>query len=121
MSTTQQCKMTNAKCRGAWFLQTSALCILHSALKSRGPVVIGLAALAIGAGGDRPSLIEAARSTDRGTLRLLVQQGTNVNQTEADGTTALHWASYRDDLETAGQVIRVGATQNTRQALAGTH
>src|SRR4029450_5544931 len=79
----------------------ATLGIWHSALGWQGPILLGLAVIAIGAGGDRPSLIDAAKNSDRSTVRLLVQQGTNVNQTEADGTTALHWASYRDDLESA--------------------
>jgi uncharacterized protein len=83
-------------------------------------VPVTLAVLAIGAGGDRPSLIDAAKNSDRSTVRLLVQQGTNVNQTEADGTTALHWASYRDDLESAEVLIRAGAKVNAANDLGAT-
>jgi uncharacterized protein len=97
----------------------ATLGIWHSALGWQGPILLGLAVIAIGAG-DRPSLIDAAKNTDRGTLRLLVQQGTNVNQTEADGTTALHWASYRDDLESAEVLIRAGAKVNAANDLGAT-
>lgn len=37
-----------------------------------------------------------------------------------DGTTALHWASYRDDLERADQLIRAGANVNAANDLGAT-
>jgi ankyrin len=75
----------------------------------------------MGAGGaDRRSLIDAARSSDRVALRALLQQGANVNVAEADGTTALHWASYRDDLESADLLIRAGAKVNAANDLGAT-
>jgi ankyrin repeat protein len=46
--------------------------------------------------------------------------GTNVNAAEADGTTALHWASYRDDIETARLLIRSGARVNAANDLGAT-
>jgi ankyrin repeat protein len=49
-----------------------------------------------------------------------MQQGANVNATEADGTTALHWASYRDDVESADLLIRAGAKVNAANDLGVT-
>jgi ankyrin repeat protein len=69
---------------------------------------------------DRSPLIEAARNADRETIRRLVQQKTDVNTTEADGTTALHWASYRDDGESAEMLIRAGANVNAANDLGAT-
>ncbi len=83
-------------------------------------IPLQLAILLIGAGGDRPSLIDAAKRADSVALRLLVQQGANVNATEADGTTALHWASYRDDLDSADLLIRSGAKVNAATDLGAT-
>ena len=37
-----------------------------------------------------------------------------------DGTTALHWASYRDDLESADLLIRAGANVNAANDLGAT-
>src|SRR5207248_11568401 len=42
------------------------------------------------------SLLDAAKSADAGAVRALVEKKVDVNAAEADGTTALHWASYRD-------------------------
>ncbi len=65
-------------------------------------------------------LIDAARKAERDAVRALLQRGAKVNDTEADGTTALHWASYRDDLEIAGLLIRAGARVNAATDLGVT-
>ncbi len=46
-------------------------------------------------------LIDAVKNTEAKTVRLLLQQHADVNTTEADGFTALHWAAQRDNLEIA--------------------
>ena len=61
---------------------------------------------------DRPPLLDAARNGDTDALRALLQKKVDVNAAEADGSTALHWASYRDDPESAGLLIRAGAWVN---------
>ncbi len=53
-------------------------------------------------------------------LRALIQKSANVNATEEDGTTALHWASYRDDVESATMLIRAGAKVNAANDLGVT-
>ncbi len=68
----------------------------------------------------RPPLVDAARNADRDALRALLQKGANVNAAEADGTTALHWASYRDDVESADLLIRAGAKVNAANDLGAT-
>ena len=72
-------------------------------------IPLGLAVLLMGAGGRGPSLIDAAKNADRDAVRALLQQGASVSAAEADGTTALHWASYRDDVASADLLIRAGA------------
>jgi ankyrin repeat protein len=68
----------------------------------------------------RPPLIDAAQNGDTAALRALLQKKANVNVAEADGTTALHWASYRDDLATADLLIRAGAKVNAANDLGVT-
>jgi ankyrin repeat protein len=68
----------------------------------------------------RPLLIEAAKSGDKDVLKSLLQKHADVNVTEADGTTALHWASYHDDLEAADLLIRAGAKVNAANDLGAT-
>jgi ankyrin repeat protein len=72
------------------------------------------------AAGPRPALVDAAKNVDREAVRALLKQGASVNATDADGTTALHWASYRDDLETADLLIRAGAKVNAANDLGAT-
>jgi ankyrin len=83
-------------------------------------IACGLAVLLIGAGGGPPPLVDAARNADREALRALLQQGASVNAADADGTTALHWASYRDDVESADLLIRAGARVNAANDLGAT-
>jgi len=68
-----------------------------------------LSVLLIAAGGGGPLVIDAVRNLDKEALRALVQRKADVNAAEADGTTALHWAAYLDDVESADLLIRAGA------------
>ncbi len=86
----------------------------------RALVPVGLAALLLGAGGQRPALIDAAKSGDTELLRSLLKQGAKVDAVEGDGTTALHWASYRDNLESADLLIRAGAKIDAANDLGAT-
>jgi uncharacterized protein len=88
-------------------LRVVLLPVLFSAIVGAGPAA-------------RPALLDAARSGDRDTLRALLQKGASANAVEADGTTALHWASYRDDVEGAGLLIRAGAKVNAANDLGAT-
>jgi uncharacterized protein len=70
----------------------------------------------------RPPLVDAARRGDKAALQALVQKGSaaDVNAAEGDGTTALHWASYRDDVDSADLLIRAGARVNAANDLGAT-
>jgi ankyrin repeat protein len=80
-------------------------------------LALGAALLAAAA---RPPLSEAARNADRDAVRALIGQKADVNAAEADGSTALHWASYRDDVEAADLLLRAGARVNAATDLGVT-
>ena len=52
---------------------------------------------------------DAAMNGDAATLRALLQEKSDVNAPQVDGTTALHWAVYRGDLDVADLLIAAGA------------
>jgi ankyrin repeat protein len=47
---------------------------------------------------------------DRAAIRNLLERPTDVNASQPDGMTALHWAAYQDDLELVDRLLRAGAT-----------
>ena len=53
-------------------------------------IPIGLAGFLVGAAGDRPALVDAARNADKEALRALLRKKVDVNAAEGDGSTALH-------------------------------
>ena len=64
-----------------------------------------LAAASLLASGTEAYLADAAEHGDRAAVRELIAQGAAVNAAQVDGMTALHWAAYNDDLETAQLLI----------------
>ncbi len=62
-------------------------------------------------------LINAVKDGDKVALHSLLQKKVDVNAAEPDGTTALHWASYKDDVESADLLIRAGAKVNAANDL----
>src|SRR5579864_5539628 len=52
---------------------------------------------------------EAAQQGDGQAVRSLIEQKADVNASQGDGMTALHWAAFKDDLETAKLLLAAGA------------
>ena len=68
---------------------------------------------------DDQRLIEAVRSQDTAVVRALVPE-TDVNVSQPDGATALHWAAYRDDNESASLLLAAGANADAANELGVT-
>jgi uncharacterized protein len=83
-------------------------------------IPVGLAFLVMGVDGPYSPLIQAVKDGDKVALRALIQKKVDVNAPEPDGTTALHWASYRDDVESADLLLRAGAKPNAANDLGVT-
>jgi ankyrin repeat protein len=62
----------------------------------------------LAAGGDS-RLSEAAMRGDRSAVVSLLKQGVDIDGAQGDGSTALHWAAFNDDLETTRILIAAGA------------
>ena len=69
----------------------------------------GLALILLHAGtasdGAEVPLADSAEKSDRASIRALLERGVDVNQSQVDGMTALHWAAHLDDLETAKLLV----------------
>jgi ankyrin repeat protein len=68
-----------------------------------------LSAWSLAAAANDLRLIDAVKKSDTKAVRSLLAQHVNVNASEADGTTALHWAAQRDNLEITDLLIAAGA------------
>ena len=74
-----------------------------------GCCVIGVLLGVTSLGAARSDVADAAMAGDTAAVRTLLDKRADVNATQADGATALHWAAYRQDLEMANLLIRAGA------------
>ncbi|MFN7921562.1 MAG: ankyrin repeat domain-containing protein [Bryobacteraceae bacterium] len=74
--------------------------------------VTGLALLAAGIASANSPLADAAERRDAAAVRKLLASGAEVNSTQVDGTTALHWATYNDDADTVALLVRARADVN---------
>lgn len=66
-------------------------------------------ALALAVSANAKSLADAAEQRDVQGVRALLTAGVDVNATQVDGTTALHWAAYNGDAEMVAALIEAGA------------
>src|SRR5262245_15668755 len=55
-------------------------------------------------------LADAAEKKDRAKVAALLKKDVDVNASQADGMTALHWAVFHDDLPTATLLVKAGAS-----------
>ena len=82
-----------------------------------GWTITSLAASASAA--DQP-LADAAQRADWSVVRTLIEEGADVTARQGDGATALHWAAYWDEIESADLLIRSGANVNAANDLGVT-
>ena len=54
-------------------------------------------------------LLDAVRAGDTERARTLLAEGVDVDTSDGDGTTALHWVALNDDVDTARVLIDAGA------------
>jgi ankyrin repeat protein len=71
-----------------------------------------VAILSLAAAGADHQVADAVKARDAAALKALLKQSANVNAPQADGTTALHWAAYWDDIATVDLLLRSGANVN---------
>ncbi len=69
---------------------------------------------------DTPPLVAAAQLGDTSAVIALIEQDAAVDAAAADGTTALHWATYHDDAEAVSALLAAGADVNAANDLGTT-
>jgi uncharacterized protein len=80
--------------------------------KTTGLALIAFAVAGTAVAAERATLADAAERRDRAAIRAQLTRGVDVNETQTDGTTALHWAAHYDDAETAAVLVKAGANVN---------
>ena len=55
-------------------------------------------------------LLEAVKAGDQATVSARIAEGADVNASEADGTTPLHWAAYNSDVAITELLLGAGAS-----------
>jgi uncharacterized protein len=84
--------------------QTPCLC----SSRLCGFIALVLLSVSVGTAAESP-LADAVEKADRAVIRLLLKQHADINATQVDGMTALHWAAYLDDFETAKLLVKAQA------------
>src|SRR4051794_25975330 len=74
-----------------------------------GLVAVLLACTTVYTAGAGSDVADAVMKGDTAAVRKLLLAKADVNATQVDGATALHWAVYRDDVETADVLLKAGA------------
>jgi ankyrin repeat protein len=65
------------------------------------------------------SLPDAAMQGNKDAVRTLLKQGADVNTTQGDGMTALHWAAQKGDIELAKTLMYAGANVKAATRIGG--
>jgi uncharacterized protein len=65
-------------------------------------------------------LADAVQNKNTAAIRTLLNQKVDVNATQVDGATALHWAVKWDDAALVDQLIRAGANANVANRFGAT-
>ena len=96
---------------------------MHPHRSRRTVVVFLIVGIALGtsvAADSGSSLIQAVRSGSIDRVRELLRTGVDVNASQGDGATALHWAAHRSDVAATELLIRAGAEVNRANELGAT-
>ncbi len=82
-------------------------------------LALSLSTLTHAAAGAAASFVDAAMNGNRDAVRALLKDGADVNTTQADGMTALHWAAQKGDVELAKVLLYASANLKATTRIGG--
>ena len=82
-------------------------------------VALSLSTLTHAAPAGAAAFVEAAMNGNRDAVRALLKDGADVNTTQADGMTALHWAAQKGDVELAKVLLYASANVKATTRIGG--
>src|SRR5881398_886591 len=69
--------------------------------------------------GAAAAIVDAAMNGNRDAVRALLKDGGDVNTSQADGMTALHWAAQKGDVELAKVLLYASANVRATTRIGG--
>jgi ankyrin repeat protein len=87
---------------------------MQARLQRRLSLATMIAAAGLGVAAQTHSIPDAVQSGDKQAVQALLKKKADVNASQTDGATALHWAAYLEDAETTSLLIRAGANVDAR-------
>src|ERR1043165_1542661 len=91
-----------------------------TAILARLLLTVAFSATAFAAVKNDVRLIDAAKNSDAAAVRTYLKGKPNVNIRYPDGSTALHWAAHRSDVDLVKLLIKAGADVNAADDLGTT-
>ena len=82
-------------------------------------VALSLSTLTHAAPAGAAAFVDAAMNGNREAVRALLKDGADVNTTQADGMTALHWAAQKGDVELAKVLLYASANLKATTRIGG--
>ncbi len=82
-------------------------------------LALSLSTLTHAAPGAAASFVDAAMNGNRDAVRAFLKDGADVNTTQADGMTALHWAAQKGDVELAKVLLYASANLKATTRIGG--
>src|SRR4051794_6732475 len=82
-------------------------------------IALSLTTLTHAAPAGAAAFVEAAMNGNREAVKALLKEGADVNTTQADGMTALHWAAQKGDVELAKVLLYASANLKATTRIGG--
>jgi ankyrin repeat protein len=93
--------------------------ILTTGLAIGAMIALSLSTLTHAAPAGAAAFVEAAMNGNRDAVKALLKEGADVNTTQADGMTALHWAAQKGDVELAKVLLYASANLKATTRIGG--